>query len=151
MFEFLNIRKSETRILNWMQYWIWNKMCLIKYSRWCPKSSSSVGTRIRIEIKYVPIYKGFSKFHSHFETRTQKSKKNCANRLWEIADIEFSWECSLKIPSKLMLSLAFHNHIQQNHTVLEIPFLGCFSAIKSKLAACPMVVKALIQAMLHRL
>ena len=77
MFEFLNIRKSETRILNWMQYWIWNKMCLIKYSRWCPKSSSSVGTRIRIEIKYVPIYKGF------FQNSTVILKRGHKNQIFE--------------------------------------------------------------------
>ena len=36
------------------------------------------------------------------------------------------WNLFLTIPSKPMLSHAFHNRIQRNHMVLEIPFIGCF-------------------------
>ena len=36
------------------------------------------------------------------------------------------WNFFLTIPSKPMLSHAFHNRIQRNHMVLEIPFIGCF-------------------------
>lgn len=121
MIKFLKIQKWIKRIFNWKQFRIWKIMCLIINFWWCPESSSTVGTRSKLKLS--PIFAGFWKFDTPRISLTVGSIP-CPRTLEQA--INFWLQLSLMIPWKLMLSLAFHNHKQQNHTALGIPSIDCF-------------------------